>query len=87
MKPEYTAGVNERDTASPTTWRVVSEEVRLAQEFLATLENLRAPWAELFEGWAAKRGLSPALTYSTKVAILKIRTFGAVERSPRRRRP
>jgi hypothetical protein len=58
----------------------------LAQQFLITVEDPRAPWARRFEAFAAEHGLSAELARSTKVAVLRLRMFHATERSGRRRR-
>ena len=52
----------------------------LAREFLSTLRDARAPWPPHFEPWARERGLSIAETREVRVAILRVRCFGADER-------
>lgn len=67
--------------------RAVTLEVQLARQFLASLPDLRTPWAMRLESWADERALSPKLRRAVKVTVLRLRTFHAIERSRRRRRP
>lgn len=69
------------------TPRVISPELALAHQFLATLTDLRAPWLDKWVAWAAEQQLSPELTRSVRVAVLRLRVYGAAERTMRRRRP
>jgi len=66
--------------------RAITPEYRLAHQFLATLENPRAPWAARYDAWAKAEKVSGELRLAVKVTILRLRTFGAIERSARRRR-
>lgn len=63
----------------------VTEELRLAQEFLAGLADPRAPWADRFTTWAQERGLGADLARTVKVTVLRLRTFGAIAKHERRR--
>ncbi len=65
----------------------ISDDARLAEAFLATLENPRASWAHPFEIWADERGLARELRRSVRITVLRLRMFGAVARHrPRRKR-
>jgi hypothetical protein len=65
--------------------RAITQEARLAQEFLETLPDARVPWADRFESWAAGRALSTDLARSVRVTVLRLRMFGGA--APRRKTP
>jgi hypothetical protein len=64
--------------------RAIEPETQLALEFIDTIENPRAPWADRFDAWARERGLPPAQARLVKLTVVRIRTFGLV--APRSRR-
>lgn len=57
-----------------------AEAFRLAALFLADIAGRFEPWNALFTLWAAERNLSPELCSLVRVAVLRTRCFGAVER-------
>ncbi len=82
-------GPQEHVEPSPIVARAITDEVKLATEFLATLPGRRAPWLDAYEAFAEERRLTPALRVAVRLTILKLRTFGATEAyrpRPRRRR-
>jgi len=63
----------------------VTQELALAHAFLLSLSDPRASWATLFDIFAREKQLSPDLARSTRICVLKLRVFGAIERTARRR--
>jgi len=59
----------------------------LAAAFLANSAGDRRPWPALFTTWAAERSLSASVAHAVRVAIIRERVFGAVERHRPRGRP
>jgi hypothetical protein len=53
----------------------------LAAAFLSDVGCDPRPWRETFQTWAAARDLTALEQYEVRVAILRTRVFGAVERS------
>ena len=64
--------------------RTVTREAELAYAFLATLSDPRQSWNDLYLVWAKERGLDEATARTVKTTVLRIRVFGALERSSRR---
>lgn len=71
---------------APALARPITEEGRVLVEFVATLTDPRAPWAERCTVWAQERGLSAAEARALRLNVLRLRMFGAMERHAARRR-
>lgn len=66
--------------------RSEAQAFALAAEFMADSAGRAEPWPALFASWAAERGLSEDLAALVKVAILRTRCFGAMQRGAARAR-
>jgi hypothetical protein len=63
----------------------ITEDAKLATEFLDTIRNPRSPWASDFATWAEVMGLDAETARVVKATVLRMRMNAAADRALRRR--
>lgn len=54
----------------------LTDETRLAMDFLTTVTTPRLPWLERFEEWADARALGPGVRRVVRTTVVKLRMQG-----------
>jgi hypothetical protein len=62
---------------APMITHPIAEDTRLAVAFLEFIRDQpeRAPWAAIFDEWAATKGVTEEMARDAKLAILRLRMF------------
>ena len=64
---------------------VLTDALKLANEFLSRIQAPRAPWLRLFEAFAVEKRLTESDARAVRLTILRLRVYGVTEKTRRRR--